>query len=40
MGPDDEDLDLYLGDDILDIEDLTEEERDDLLIPEEEQDDF
>ena len=40
MGPNDEDLDLYLEDDILDIDDLTEEERDDLLIPEEEQDDF
>ena len=39
MGPNDEDLDLYL-DDILEKEDLTEEERDDLLIPEEEQDDY
>ena len=40
MGPNDEDLDLYLDNDILEKEDLTEEERDDLLIPEEEQDDF
>ena len=40
MGPDDEDLDLYLDDYILEKEDLTQEELDDLLIPEEEWDDF
>jgi len=35
-----EDIDMYLGDGILEKEDLEPEELDDLLIPEEEWDDY